>query len=86
MSEEDEDKIPAELLDAVDQQLASAQTVYVSRTLERLTKSGLSETDAKAQIALVLGETMDDMIRSRRGFDEDAYRAALKELPMQTDG
>ena len=81
MSEE----IPAELLDAVEQQLASPQTTYVAKTLARLTKSGMDEAEAKCQIALCLGEEMDEVMRKRRSFNEKNYRAALNELPLPTE-
>lgn len=76
------DDLLPDLLAAVEQQLASPQTKYVAKTLDRLVKAGLDETEAKTQIAICLGEEMDQVLRKRRGFDEIAYRAALDELPM----
>lgn len=80
-----EDEIPAEMIDAVEQQIASPKTAYVAKTLNRLVKSGLSQNDAKAQIAIVLGEQMARMLKSNRPFNEKAYREALGELPMLPD-
>lgn len=79
------DDLLPDLLAAVEQQLASPQTKYVAKTLGRLVKAGLDETEAKTQIAICLGEEMDQVLRKRRGFDENAYRAALDELPMAAD-
>ena len=76
------DELLPDLLAAVEQQLASPQTKYVAKTLERLLKIGLEETEAKNQIALCLGEEMDQVLRKKRGFDEKAYRAALDGLPL----
>ena len=77
------DELMPDLIAAVDQQLASPQTTYVRKTLDRLTgKAGLDEAEAKEQIAICLGEQMDEVMRSKRGFDEKAYREALDELPM----
>ena len=77
------DELLADLLAAVDQQLASAQTPYVKATLDRLIRKGLDETEAREQIAWCLAGQMDEVMRSKRGFDEKAYRAALDELPME---
>lgn len=79
-----EDLLP-DLIAAVEQQLSSPQTPYVAKTLARLTALGLQETEAKSQIALCLGEEMDQVLRKRRGFDENAYRASLESLPMPDD-
>jgi hypothetical protein len=79
------DELLPDLLAAVEQQLVSPQTKYVAKTLERLVKAGLEETEAKHQIALCLGAEMDAVLRQKRGFDEKAYRAALDALPMDTE-
>jgi len=74
--------ILTDLLTAVDQQLASPQTRYVAATFGRLLKLGLDESGAKGQIALCLGEQLDQVLRQHRAFDESAYRAALDSLPF----
>lgn len=79
------DEILSDLLAAVEQQLASPQTKYVAKTLERLKAGGLDETEARTQIAICLGERMDEMMKRKRGFDEKAYREALEELPMESE-
>lgn len=76
------DDLLPDLIAAVEQQLVSPQTPYVAKTLTRLVKAGLEETEAKSQIALCLGEEMDKLLRTRKPFDEKAYKAALNELPM----
>lgn len=76
------DDLLPDLIAAVEQQLTSPQTPYVAQTLARLVKLGLDETEAKSQIALCLGEEMDQLLRKRRGFDENAYRASLAALPL----
>ena len=76
------DELLPDLLAAVEQQLVSPQTKYVAKTFERLVKAGLEEGEAKNQIALCLGEEMEEVLRKKRGFDEIAYREALDGLPM----
>ena len=79
------DDLLPDLLAAVEQQLASPQTRYVAATLVRLVALGLDEAAAKDQIALCLGEEMDQVLRHHRAFDEPAYRAALDALPFPDD-
>jgi len=79
------DDLLPDLLAAVEQQLTSPQTPYVAKTLARLVKLGIAEADAKSQIALCLGEEMDQVLRKRRSFDEKAYRSHLESLPMADD-
>ncbi len=79
------DDLLPDLLAAVEQQLVSPQTPYVAKTLARLTQLGLEETDAKTQIALCLGEEMDNLLKSRKPFDEKAYRANLEALPFSDE-
>lgn len=76
------DDLLPDLLAAVEQQLVSPQTPYVAKTLARLTKLGLAETEAKTQIALCLGEEMDTLLRTRKPFDEKSYRSGLDDLPF----
>ncbi|MEI6656189.1 MAG: hypothetical protein WCP45_15605 [Verrucomicrobiota bacterium] len=76
------DDILPDLLAAVAQQLASPQTPYVAATLARLVAGCLDESEATLQMALCLGEEMDQVLRHKRGFDQAAYRAALDALPM----
>ncbi len=71
-----------DLLHAVEQQMHSPQTPYVAKTLERLKAMGIEEAEAKTQIALCLGEQTDLVLRTKRPFDEKAYREALGKLPM----
>lgn len=79
------DDLLPDLIAAVEQQLVSPQTPYVARTFSRLVKLGVEEAEAKSQIALCLGEEMDQVLRKRRGFDEKAYRSRLDGLPLQDD-
>lgn len=79
------DDLLPDLIAAVEQQLTSPQTPYVTKTFARLVKLGIGEAEAKTQIALCLGEEMDQVLRKHRGFDEKAYRASLDNLPMQDE-
>lgn len=79
------DDLLPDLIAAVEQQLTSPQTPYVAQTFARLLKLGIQESEAKSQIALCLGEEMDQMLRKRRSFDEKAYRTRLDALPVADD-
>ena len=79
------DDLLPDLIRAVEQQLESPQTPYVAKTHARLIKAGLDEREAKTQIAMCLGEEMDQVLRTRRGFDEKAYRARLDALPAEEE-
>ena len=79
------DDLLPDLIAAVEQQLVSPQTPYVAKNFTRLTKLGIEESEAKTQIALCLGEEMDNILRTRKGFDENAYRTALEALPHPPD-
>lgn len=79
------DDLLPDLLAAVEQQLTSPQTRYVAATLVRLENLGLKATEAKDQIALCLGEAMDQVLRHHRPFDQAAYRASLDSLPFPDD-
>jgi hypothetical protein len=79
------DDLLPDLIAAVEQQLVSPQTPYVAGTFARLVKLGVEEAEAKSQIALCLGEEMDQVLRKRRGFDEKAYRSRLDGLPLHDD-
>ena len=81
----DDYEIVPELLEAVEQQLASKQTAYVSQTLKRLVKARLEEDEAKHQIAFCLGKTMDRMLKSGRSFDERHYQERLSALPLANE-
>ena len=76
----DENAFFQDLLLAVEQQLRSPQTPYVAKTFTRLTSQGMSEKDAKEQIAACLGEETDTMYRRKAVFDEKRYRTLLENI------
>lgn len=69
-----------DLLDAVDQQLASGATPFVGKTLDRLVKAGMEIDAAKEAIAACLAEESDRMFRSGKPFDLDFYRKSLERI------
>jgi hypothetical protein len=77
-----DDELLSHLLAAVGQQLGSPQTRYVAQTYQRLRELGIDEVEAKTQIALCLAQEMDQILRSKRPFDEAAYRELLAGLPF----
>jgi hypothetical protein len=73
------------LLVAVGQQLGSPETPFVRKTYERLVKLGLTETIAREQIAICLGEECEIMFRKKQSFDIKGYRERLDALPFEED-
>lgn len=78
MDDDTADRFFDDLLAAVGQQLDSPATAYVRRTYERLLKEGMDDAGAREAIAECLAEATDRMYRTRRPFDEQAYRALLE--------
>lgn len=80
MQDEDQkaDDFFADLIAAVEQQLASPETRYVQKTYLRLIEAGLSEESAKEEIAACLAAETDTMYRRKKEFDAQAYRASLE--------
>ena len=74
------DSFFADLLDAVDQQLANPQTAYVRKAFDRLVALGVEADAAREAIARCLAEETDRMFRARRPFDEAAYRSSLERI------
>lgn len=74
------DSFFADLLDAVDQQLASPQTAYVKKACDRLVAGGMEADAAREAIARCLAEESDRMFRCQRPFDEAAYRSSLDRI------
>lgn len=71
-----------DLIPAVEQQLASAETPFVSKTLQRLIeKESLEEDEAKKLVAECLGLVVDHMYKTKEAFNAKLYEQLLKELP-----
>ncbi|NJM37017.1 MAG: hypothetical protein HC845_03590 [Akkermansiaceae bacterium] len=79
------DDLLPDLIAAVEQQLLSPQTPYVAKAYSRLIQLGLNTTEAKTQIAICLGEEMENILKSRMPFNEKSYRASLEALPMNPE-
>ena len=74
------------LLPAVEQQLESPQTPYVSKTFVRLVeKEQLSPDDAKRMIALCLADESNRMFIDKRDFDVERYQELLNGLPGEPE-
>jgi len=74
------------LLPAVEQQLESPQTPYVTETFARLVeKELLAPDDAKAQIALCLADESNRMFIDKRDFDVARYKELLNGLPNEPE-
>ena len=77
-----EESLVESLLPAVEQQLSSKQTPYVSKTLSRLVETEAIATDeAKKLIALCLADESNRMFIDKRDFDVTRYQELLENLP-----
>lgn len=74
------DRFFADAIMAVEQQIESAETPYVAREYERLTRAGLGADEAKEAMAQCLIEEMDRVLRTKSGFDEGRYRMSLERI------
>ena len=74
------DRFFEEILAAVDQQLVSPQTPYVAKTLDRLLKAGMEADEAREAIACCLLDETERVLRSKKPFDEAAYRRSLDSI------
>lgn len=73
------------LLSAIDDQLQSTATPYVKKTYDRLLALGLTDEQAREEMADCLGEELDEMLEKKRPFDEKNYIALLDALPWQEE-
>lgn len=73
------------LLSAIDDQLQSAATPYVKKTYDRLLALGLTDAQAREEMADCLGEELDEMLEKNRPFDQKNYTALLDALPWQEE-
>lgn len=69
------------LLLAINDQLQSADTVYVKKTYDRLLATGMADAQIREELADCLGEELDEMLLLKRVFSEKSYRALLDRLP-----
>ena len=73
------------LLSAIDDQLQSASTPYVKKTHERLLALGLTDAQAREEMADCLGAELDEMLEKNRPFDQNNYIALLDALPWEEE-
>ena len=71
------------LLSAIDDQLQSTATPYVKKTYDRLLALGLSDEQAREEMADCLGAELDEMLEQKRPFDQKLYIALLDALPWE---
>ena len=71
-----------QLVPAVEQQISSPETPYVSRTFQRLlAEPSIDEHEAKLMIALCLADESETMVQQKRDFNVSRYRDLLDLLP-----
>jgi len=80
------DSLVKNLVPAVEEQLQSAQTPFVKRTLDRLLLDGEDEEEAKMMIALCLADESNRMLIDKRAFDLGRYEELLNALPDLPEG
>ena len=73
------------LLNAVNDQLLSAETPYVKITYDRLAALGMGDAQIREEIADCLGEEIDEMLHKNRIFDTANYRKLLDALPWNEE-
>jgi len=83
------DPIIAELLPAIEEQLASPDTPYVADTFDHLINlpdEDISPEEAKQMIAFCLADEIDTMATEDRPFNPTRYQLLLKLLPTLPEG
>lgn len=81
------DEIVEKLLPAIEEQLTSPETPYVSEAFDRiLTEPDIEENEAKAMLAFCLADEMEAMMADEREFDSDRYQMLLTLLPVMPEG
>ncbi len=69
-----------DVLDAVEQQLNSKDTIYVKDCFEKLCSAGKSELEAKKIIAKELLKESDYIHKTKEEFSVERYKAGLEKL------
>ena len=77
--------IKEEMLTAIAAQLKDKKFPKVKQTFERLKKQGLTDAEAKDQMAVCLWEETIAVITERSPFDENRYGSRPDKLPMKID-
>lgn len=68
------------MLELVEKQLSKNNPAATRETFERLTASGYTKVKAKESIATVLLETICDMMKKQKPFDEEEFASRLSKL------
>ncbi|MGE9266634.1 MAG: hypothetical protein ACQKBY_00955 [Verrucomicrobiales bacterium] len=81
------DEVLAQLLPAVEEQLASPDTPYVAETYQRLlTHDDIDAEEAKNLIAFCLADELEALEREERPFNAERYQTLLSLLPTMPEG
>lgn len=81
------DDLITQLLPAVEQQLNSSETPYVSEAFTRLlTHDDIDEAEAKNMIAFCLADELETLDREDRDFSAARYQTLLSLLPTMPEG
>lgn len=81
------DDLITQLLPAVEQQLNSPDTPYVTETYKRLLEiDDIDAEEAKNMIAFCLADEIEAVDREERDFSPERYQTLLALLPIMPEG
>ena len=79
--DDEESFVSSHLIEAVENQLAAGEPVYVQAVLNKLTLVGYERDDAVLLMAQALAFEIDAMLQADRPFDSAHYEQLLRALP-----
>lgn len=82
---EDEAQVEAQLLEAVENQLAAGEPAYVQAVYNKLTLVGYPRAEILELMAQVLAYEIQALMQEERSFDHQNYEALLRQLPQLPD-
>jgi hypothetical protein len=75
-------QLKAVILQVVDNQLRANDPPEIRSTLERLIKEGYSKEQAKELIGCAVTSEIFDILKNKKEFNLERYRAVLAKLPQ----
>ncbi len=81
----EDELVESQLLEAIENQLAAQQPVFVQAVMNKLTLVGHTRDEIVQMMAQVLAWQINDMLEMDHAFDLLAYERALRALPQLPD-
>ena len=81
----EDELVESQLLEAIENQLAAQQPVFVQAVMNKLTLVGHTRDEIVQMMAQVLAWQINDMLEADHAFDLLAYERALRALPQLPD-